>query len=127
MFMFSPDPTFSFIIDYARLRGHKLTIYDCPSSHSTQYAKHSMQHEQSLPLYLQNNESPQNMIPNPLFRPAFAKQKSVCFETRSDGQYHTYEIDLNSSPHYKGAIKGLRLDPVSTGNKGNYIKIEYIS
>jgi hypothetical protein len=42
-------------------------------------------------------------------------------------QYHTYEIDLSSSPHYKGAITGLRLDPVSTGHEGDYIKIEYVS
>jgi len=59
--------------------------------------------------------------------PGFAEQRSVSFETRPDGQYHTYEIDLSSSPHYKGAITGLRLDPVSTGRKGDYINIEYIS
>lgn len=58
---------------------------------------------------------------------AFTEQRSVSFETRPDGQYHTYEIDLSSSPHYKGAITGLRLDPVSTGHEGDYIKIEYIS
>ncbi len=57
----------------------------------------------------------------------FAEQRSVSFETRPDGQYHTYEIDLSSSPHYEGAITGLRLDPVSTGHEGDYIKIEYIS
>lgn len=60
-------------------------------------------------------------------KPGFAEQRSVSFETRPDGQYHTYEIDLSSSPHYKGAITGLRIDPVSTGHKGDYIKIGYIS
>jgi len=59
--------------------------------------------------------------------PGFAEQRSVSFQTRPDGQYHTYEIDLSSSPNYKGAITGLRLDPVSTGHKGDYIKIQYIS
>ncbi|MHC4323203.1 MAG: hypothetical protein ACYSUX_02905 [Planctomycetota bacterium] len=59
--------------------------------------------------------------------PGFVEQRSVSFETRPDGRYHTYEIDLSLSPHYKGEITGLRLDPVSTGNKGDYIKIEYIS
>ncbi|MGB2866405.1 MAG: hypothetical protein WBC05_23955 [Sedimentisphaerales bacterium] len=59
--------------------------------------------------------------------PGFAEQRSVSFETRPDGQYHTYEIDLSSSLYYKGAIAGLRLDPVSTGHEGDYIKIDYIS
>jgi hypothetical protein len=57
----------------------------------------------------------------------FSEQRSAPFEIRPDEQYHTYEIDLSSSPHYKGAITGLRLDPVSTGQKGDYIKIKYIS
>ena len=59
--------------------------------------------------------------------PGFTEQRSVSFEIRPDGQYHTYEIDLSSSPQYKGAITGLRLDPVSTGHEGDYIKIGYIS
>jgi len=49
------------------------------------------------------------------------------FDIRPDGRYHNYEIDLSSSPHYKGAIAGLRLDPISTGQKGDCIKIESIS
>lgn len=57
----------------------------------------------------------------------FAKQRSISFEIRPDGQYHTYEIDLSSSPYYKGAITGLRLDPVAVGHKGEYIKIKSIT
>lgn len=57
----------------------------------------------------------------------FSEQRSAPFEIHPDEQYHTYEIDLSSSPNYKGAITGLRLDPVSTGHKGDYIKIDYIS
>jgi hypothetical protein len=60
-------------------------------------------------------------------QPGFSEQRSVSFEIRPDEQYHTYEIDLSSSPHYKGVIAGLRLDPVATGHKGDYIKIRYIS
>ena len=59
--------------------------------------------------------------------PGFANNRSVSFQTHPDGQYHIYEIDLSSSPYYKGAIAGLRLDPVSTGKKGDYMKIKYIS
>jgi hypothetical protein len=50
--------------------------------------------------------------------PGFTNNRSVSFQTHPDGKYHIYEIDLSSSPHYKGAIAGLRLDPVSTGKKG---------
>jgi len=59
--------------------------------------------------------------------PGFIEQRSISFEIHPDEQYHTYEIDLSSSAHYKGAITGLRLDPVSTGHEGDYIKIDYIS
>jgi hypothetical protein len=59
--------------------------------------------------------------------PGFTNNRSVSFQTHPDGQYHIYEIDLSSSPYYKGAIAGLRLDPVSTGKKGDYMKIKYIS
>jgi hypothetical protein len=52
---------------------------------------------------------------------------SLKFDIRPDVRYHIYEIDLSSSPHYKGAIAGLRLDTVSTGQKDYYIKIELIS
>ena len=57
----------------------------------------------------------------------FAHNRSVSFEINPDNQYHIYGIDLSSSPYYKGAITGLRLDPVATGNKGDYIKIKSIS
>ena len=59
--------------------------------------------------------------------PAFTSQKSVSFELRPDGRYHTYEIELSGSPNYKGVITGLRFDPVSDGQKGDYIKIKSIS
>jgi len=59
--------------------------------------------------------------------PRFSDQKSVAFTLRGDERYHIYEIDLSSCPDYKGTITGLRLDPVSAGRKGDYIKIKSIS
>ena len=58
---------------------------------------------------------------------SFTNNKSVSFNLHSDGQYHIYEIDLSSCQHYKGAITGLRLDPVTTGKEGDYIEIKTIS
>ncbi len=58
---------------------------------------------------------------------SFTNDKSVSFNLRPDGQYYYYEIDLSSCQHYKGVITGLRLDPVTTGNKGDYIEIKSIS
>jgi hypothetical protein len=58
---------------------------------------------------------------------SFTNKKSVSFSLHPDGQYHIYEIDLSSCQHYKGAITGLRLDPVTTGKEGDYIEIKSIS
>jgi len=57
----------------------------------------------------------------------FTNNKSVSFNLRPDGQYHIYEIDLSSCQYYKGAITGLRFDPVTTGKGGDYIEIKSIS
>ncbi|HEX2973877.1 MAG TPA: hypothetical protein VHP11_16205 [Tepidisphaeraceae bacterium] len=57
----------------------------------------------------------------------FTPGKSVTFAIKPDGQYHTYEIDLSASPEYRGAITGLRLEPVPAGGKGEWIKIKSIS
>ena len=57
----------------------------------------------------------------------FTRQKSVTFRIKPDGRYHTYEVDLGSSAHYKGAITGLRFDPAPAGAKGDYVKVKLIS
>ena len=44
-----------------------------------------------------------------------------------NGPWHDYTIHLASNPEYKGGITKLRLDPVSTGRTGDYIKIKSIS
>ncbi len=59
--------------------------------------------------------------------PQFSTDKSVAFELQNDERYHVYEIDMSSSSGYKGAIIGLRLDPVSTGHEGDYVEIKSIS
>lgn len=45
----------------------------------------------------------------------------------SDGEYHTYEVPLYESPEYRGAITGLRFDPVSEGKEGDWVKVQSIS
>jgi len=59
--------------------------------------------------------------------PHFSNTRSAIFELRPDELYHIYEIDLSDRPEYGGAIAGLRLDPVPTGQKDDYIKIKSIS
>jgi hypothetical protein len=58
---------------------------------------------------------------------SFTNKKSVSFYLRPDGQYHIYEIDLSSCLHYKGAITGLRFDPVTSGKEGDFFEIKSIS
>jgi len=57
----------------------------------------------------------------------FSGDKKVVFEIKSDGKYHTYELDLTSSASYKGAIVSLRFDPPDKCKKGDYIKIKSLS
>ena len=58
---------------------------------------------------------------------SFSEEKSLGFQVNPDGEYHTYELDLSVSPHYRGAIAGLRFDPVRDGAPGDYITISFIS
>lgn len=41
----------------------------------------------------------------------FSEERSIHFTAIPDGGYHTYTLDLASSPAYKGTITGIRLDP----------------
>ncbi len=59
--------------------------------------------------------------------PVFAKEDCIDFPVISDGQMRVYTVDLASAPNYKGIITGLRIDPVSSGKKGGYIKVKFIS
>ncbi|WP_422931578.1 hypothetical protein [Singulisphaera sp. PoT] len=57
----------------------------------------------------------------------FSGERSLSFPIKADGAYHTYEVDLSSSPHYRGTITGLRFDPASAGAAGGEVRIESIS
>jgi hypothetical protein len=59
--------------------------------------------------------------------PHFTPTKSVTFEAVPDGKYHDYEVDLASSPEYRGAITGLRLDPEPAGRPGDFVCVKAIS
>jgi hypothetical protein len=59
--------------------------------------------------------------------PGFATANSVTFKIIPDGQFRTYEVDLSTSPTYRGKIRGLRFDPVTTGAPGDVVEIEFIT
>jgi hypothetical protein len=42
----------------------------------------------------------------------FGLAKSLPLELNPDGAYHTYHLDLASSPEYRGLIIGLAIEPV---------------
>ena len=42
---------------------------------------------------------------------AMREDTSVGFDVQADGRWHTYELDLSSSPRWSGLADGLRLDP----------------
>jgi hypothetical protein len=56
----------------------------------------------------------------------FLESKSAAFELTSDGEHRTYRIRLADHPAWKGPIVSLRLDPVGTGGKGDWIRIKSI-
>jgi hypothetical protein len=57
----------------------------------------------------------------------FSPERSVSFDIVPDGKYHTYAVDLASSPSYSGTITGLRLDPVPEGSPGEIVEIASLS
>jgi uncharacterized protein (TIGR03437 family) len=58
---------------------------------------------------------------------SFRAGRSVRFRATADSVYRTYEVDLASSPEYKGWITGVRFDPVSSGVDGDFVDIKWIS
>ncbi|MDP6634486.1 MAG: hypothetical protein QGG42_06290 [Phycisphaerae bacterium] len=54
-------------------------------------------------------------------------QNNTAFEITGDGKYRTYEVDLSASPKYKGVITQLRFDPVPSGAKGDFVKVQSIA
>ncbi len=59
--------------------------------------------------------------------PDFGRPKSVTFDVAPDGKYRVYEVDLASSPEWRGTITGLRLDPGPPGEPGDVVRIRTIS
>ena len=57
----------------------------------------------------------------------FNETQSLRFNIIPDGQYHTYELDLASSPAYYGLITQFRFDPVVSAGSGDYANVASIS
>jgi hypothetical protein len=57
----------------------------------------------------------------------FSAEKLVSFPVRPDGQYHVYDVDLSSSPSYRGALTQLRLDPAAAAKPGDSLKLRRIT
>jgi len=57
----------------------------------------------------------------------FRAEQSVKFAVVPDGKMRTYEVDLSSSPTYRGTIRRLRFDPVETGRAGETVDVEFVS
>lgn len=60
-------------------------------------------------------------------KPGFRTEQSVKFAVVPDGKVRTYQVDLSSSPTYRGAIRRLRFDPVESGRPGETVDVEFVS
>ncbi len=57
---------------------------------------------------------------------SFSDERSASFAVVPDGKMRVYEIDLSASSEYRGAITGLRLDPVDAGRIGDWARVKSI-
>lgn len=53
----------------------------------------------------------------------YDSQKSLSLELNGDGKIQTYELDLNSSPGYRGLITGLAIEPAAEPKPGAELAI----
>jgi hypothetical protein len=53
-------------------------------------------------------------------------RKSLTLELESDGKFHTYQLDLGSSPEYRGLITGLAIEPTKETHSGEELSIKSI-
>ena len=60
-------------------------------------------------------------------KPGVLSEQSVKFAIVPNGKMRTYEVDLSSSPMYRGTIRRLRFDPVEYGRAGETVGVEFIS
>ena len=54
-------------------------------------------------------------------------EDAIAFPITGDGEFHRYVVKLTESKRYDGAMIQLRLDPVSSGRKGDSVKIRSIA
>ncbi|HWE94051.1 MAG TPA: hypothetical protein VG269_08825 [Tepidisphaeraceae bacterium] len=59
--------------------------------------------------------------------PTYSADKSIAIEWNLDEKFRTYEVPLGTSAEYRESITGLRIDPVSAGAAGDFIRIKSIS
>jgi hypothetical protein len=57
----------------------------------------------------------------------FSADRRVAFEIQPGGKLHTYEVNLEASPSYRGTITGLRLDLGEADSNGDEVRFESIS
>ena len=60
-----------------------------------------------------------------LFRKNFNSSLILVFDVISDGQFHTYDLDMSSISEWSGLINQIRIDPVVSA--GRTIEIDRIA
>jgi hypothetical protein len=56
----------------------------------------------------------------------FDSRKSLTIALNADGRFHTYHLDLASSPEYRGLLLGVAIEPVDPPHPGNEWAIKSI-
>lgn len=56
----------------------------------------------------------------------FDSQKSLKLKLNADGEFHTYHLELRSSPGYRGLITGLAIEPVTQPTPGEEMALQSI-
>jgi hypothetical protein len=57
----------------------------------------------------------------------FDSQRSLSLELSPDGKFHTYHLELRSSPGYRGLLTGLALESVTQPGAGDELAIQSIA
>jgi hypothetical protein len=55
---------------------------------------------------------------------AMSEEASLGLQVAGDGQFHEYELDLAASPHWRGVVNALRIDPAS--EPGQTFAFDYV-
>ena len=54
------------------------------------------------------------------------KYWNLSLQLNADGQFHTYHLELKSSPEYRGLITGLAIEPSGSPQSGEEMAIQSI-